>query len=39
MGTKNEETGWRRQMGENGYQFFLGNYTTEHTFKAIMRHV
>ena len=27
-----------RQMGENGYQFFLDNYTTEHTFKAIMRH-
>lgn len=27
-----------RQMGENGYQFFLGNYTTEHTFKAIMNH-
>lgn len=27
-----------RQMGENGYQFFLDNYTTEHTFKAIMKH-
>ena len=27
-----------RQMGENGYQFFLNNYTTEHTFKAIMKH-
>lgn len=27
-----------RQMGENGYQFFLDNYTTEHTFRAIMRH-
>ena len=27
-----------KQMGENGYQFFLDNYTTEHTFKAIMRH-
>ena len=26
------------QMGENGYQFFLDNYTTEHTFKAIMKH-
>ena len=25
------------QMGENGYQFFLDNYTTEHTFKAIMK--
>ena len=28
-----------RQMGENGYQFFRDNYTTEHTFKAIMKHV
>lgn len=28
-----------RQMGENGYQFFLDNYTTEHTFKAIMKHL
>lgn len=27
-----------RQMGENGYQFFLDNYTTEHTFRAIMNH-
>lgn len=27
-----------RQMGDNGYQFFLDNYTTEHTFKAIMKH-
>ena len=26
------------QMGENGYQFFLDNYTTEHTFRAIMKH-
>ena len=26
-----------RQMGENGYQFFLDNYTTEHTFRAILR--
>ena len=25
-----------KQMGENGYRFFLGNYTTEYTFKAIM---
>ena len=24
---------------ENGYQFFLDNYTTEHTFKAIMEHM
>lgn len=28
-----------KQMGENGYQFFLDNYTTEHTFKAIMEHM
>ena len=28
-----------RQMGENGYRFFLDNYTTEHTFKAIMKHL
>lgn len=28
-----------RQMGENGYRFFLENYTTEHTFKAIMNHM
>lgn len=28
-----------RQMGENGYQFFLDNYTTEHTFKAILKHL
>lgn len=27
-----------KQMGENGYQFFLDNYTTEHTFKAVMKH-
>ena len=27
-----------RQMGENGYRFFLENYTTEHTLKAIMKH-
>ena len=28
-----------RQMGENGCQFFLDNYTTEHTYGAIMKHV
>lgn len=28
-----------KQMGENGYQFFLDNYTTEHTFKAIVKHL
>ena len=27
-----------KQMGENGYRFFLENYTTEHTLKAIMKH-
>ena len=25
-------------MGEEGYRFFLKNYTTEHTFRAIMKH-
>ncbi len=25
-------------MGENGYNFYLNNYTTDHTFNAIMRH-
>ena len=25
-------------MGENGYNFYLNNYTTNHTFNAIMRH-
>ena len=27
-----------KQMGENGYNFFLNNYTVEHTYHAIMRH-
>lgn len=27
------------QMGENGYQFFLNNYTTEHTYNAIVKHL
>lgn len=27
-----------RQMGENGYRYFLNNYTTEHTYDAIIRH-
>lgn len=26
------------QMGENGNQFFLNNYTVNHTYKAIMKH-
>lgn len=28
-----------QQMGENGYQFFLNNYTTEHTYKVIVKHI
>lgn len=28
-----------KQMGENAYQFFLTNYTTEYTYNAIMQHV
>ena len=27
-----------QQMGENGYQFFLNNYTTEHTYQSIVKH-
>ena len=27
-----------RQMGEQGFQFFIDNYTTQHTFNAIMKH-
>ena len=26
------------QMGEAGYQFYLNNYTVEHTYNAIMQH-
>lgn len=26
------------QMGENGYQFYLKNYTVKHTYNAIMKH-
>ena len=26
------------QMGENGYQFYLNNYTVDHTYNAIMKH-
>ena len=26
------------KMGENGYQFYLKNYTTEHTYQAIVKH-
>lgn len=28
-----------QQMGEKGHRFFLDNYTVEHTYEAIMRHV
>lgn len=28
-----------RQMGENGYKFFLNNYTVEHTYNTIMNHL
>ena len=26
------------QMGQNGYKFFLNNYTVEHTYKTIIKH-
>ena len=26
-------------MGENGYQFYLDNYTTNHTYNTIMKHL
>ena len=29
----------RIQMGENAYQYFLSNYTTEHTYNAIVKHL
>lgn len=29
----------RKQMGENAYQYFLSNYTTEHTYTAIVKHL
>ena len=28
-----------KQMGENGYRFFLENYTVDHTYNAIIRHL
>ena len=28
-----------KQLGENGYRFYLNNYTTAHTYDAIMKHV
>lgn len=29
----------RNLMGENAYQYFLSNYTTEHTYNAIVKHL
>lgn len=29
----------RQKMGERGYQFFLDNYTVQHTYDAIMQHM
>lgn len=29
----------RAAMGEKGYQFFLNNYTVEHTYDAIVKHL
>lgn len=29
----------RKQMGENAYLYFLNNYTTEHTYNAIVKHL
>ena len=28
-----------KQMGKNGYSFFLNNYTIEHTYNAVMQHL
>lgn len=28
-----------KEMGEKGYQFFLDNYTIEHTYNAIIQHI
>ena len=28
-----------KKMGERGYQFFLDNYTVQHTYDAIMQHM
>lgn len=28
-----------KQMGENGYQYFLNNYTVNHTYNAIIKHI
>lgn len=28
-----------KQLGENGYRFYLNNYTSAHTYDVVMRHV
>jgi len=28
-----------KQMGENGYQYYLNNYTVDHTYNAIIKHL
>ena len=28
-----------KQLGENGYQFYLNNYTVDHTYRAIIKHL
>lgn len=28
-----------KRMGENGYEFYLNNYTVDHTYQAIMKHL
>lgn len=28
-----------KQMGENGYQFYLNNYTVEHTYNIVVKHL
>ncbi|MEI3107116.1 glycosyltransferase family 4 protein [Parabacteroides merdae] len=28
-----------QQMGENSYRFFLENYTVDHTYKAVIKHI
>lgn len=28
-----------KQMGENGYQFYLDNYTVDHTYHSVMKHL
>lgn len=29
----------RKTMGERGYKFFLNNYTVDHTYDAIIKHI